>query len=62
MARWAVSRRAISCANAVRAVSENDCWVLKFVTLSRKGGSQEEPGSVVVGSGVSVASSWSLGW
>ena len=31
MALWHFSRRAISCAKAVSAVSEKDCCVLKFV-------------------------------
>lgn len=39
MARWAESRMAISCAKAVRAVSEKDCRVVRPLVLEDGDGS-----------------------
>lgn len=61
IALWHVRRRAISCANAVRAVSEKDCCVLKLPKgfFERGGGGTEKTEACSECSGDSVRF---LGW
>lgn len=62
MALWAESRRAMSWANAVSAVSEKDCCVLKLVAFGNVAAGRTERDAVAGASVTSGRSFKLLGW